>query len=96
MPRLVVKSDKSVRPDQNNDMAANEYLDESSVLDEKIDLLLELLFASKYCTAYTGAGLSKSAGIPDVCYNFFYEMFFKKFKIFRKVRNSSCKFNCKI
>jgi len=65
MPRLVVKSDKSVRPDQNNDMAANEYLDEFFVLDEKIDLLLELLLASKYCTAYTGAGLSKSAGIPD-------------------------------
>jgi hypothetical protein len=66
MPRLVVKSDKSVRPDQNNDMTANEYLDEDSVLDAKIVLLLDLLKTSKNCIAYTGAGLSKAAGIPDV------------------------------
>ena len=63
--RLVVQSSLSVRPDQKNDINANEYLDDPDVLDAKLDLFVALLQASKCAVAYTGAGLSKSSGIPD-------------------------------
>jgi hypothetical protein len=46
-PALVVKSNLQVRPDQHNEMAANEYVDSPDVLDKKIDLFIDLLKASK-------------------------------------------------
>jgi NAD-dependent SIR2 family protein deacetylase len=46
-------------------MKANEYLDDPEVLGAKVDLFIAMLKASKHCIAYTGAGISRSAGIPD-------------------------------
>ena len=42
-----------------------EYFDEPEVLDEKIEQLAELVRNSKRMMAFTGAGLSTAAGIPD-------------------------------
>ena len=64
-PRLVAKSDKPNRADQGNNIIANEYLDEPDVLEQKVNLLAEFIKNSKYCVAYTGAGLSRAAGIGD-------------------------------
>ncbi|KAH3760714.1 NAD-dependent protein deacetylase sirtuin-7 [Pelomyxa schiedti] len=64
-PRLVARSDKSNRPDQDNSIKANEYLDEEFVLDAKLAIVAALLAKSKHTCAYSGAGLSKSSGIPD-------------------------------
>jgi len=35
------------------------------VVDEKINVLINLIIQSKNMTAYTGAGISTSAGIND-------------------------------
>lgn len=64
-PRLVASSDKACRPDQGNSIKANEYLDEPEVLEQKMKLVAQLVRKSKWCVAYTGAGLSRSSGIPD-------------------------------
>ena len=42
-----------------------EYFDEPEVLEEKIELLANWVRSSKNMTAFTGAGLSTAAGIPD-------------------------------
>lgn len=44
---------------------ANEYLDEKDVLEQKMEIVANLIRSSKFCCAYTGAGLSSSSGIPD-------------------------------
>jgi NAD-dependent SIR2 family protein deacetylase len=64
-PRLAAESDKACRKDQNNNIKANEYLDEPDVLEAKIKIIADLVRQSKCCVAYTGAGLSKASGIPD-------------------------------
>ena len=64
-PKMVSKSDKPNRPDQGNTTNASEYMDEPEVLDAKVELLANLLRKAKCCTAYTGAGLSRAAGIGD-------------------------------
>lgn len=46
-------------------LKANEYLDSPEVLKAKVKLMAEMLRQSKSCCAYTGAGLSRSSGIPD-------------------------------
>lgn len=58
-PRLVAKSAKTNRPDQDSTISANEYLDEPDVLAKKVEILAELIKKSTYTCAYTGAGLSK-------------------------------------
>ena len=42
-----------------------EYFDEPEVLEQKIEKLAELVRNSKNMVAFTGAGLSTAAGIPD-------------------------------
>ena len=42
-----------------------EFFDEPEVLEEKIDKLVEMIRNSKNMVAFTGAGLSTAAGIPD-------------------------------
>ena len=65
-PRLVAASDKLNRPNQvRNQFKANEFLDELDVLEQKVNILVEFIKNAKYCVAYTGAGLSRTAGIPD-------------------------------
>ena len=64
-PRLVAASDESNRADQGNHIKANEYLDEPHVLEAKVDKIVEFIRKSKCCCAYTGAGLSRAAGIGD-------------------------------
>jgi hypothetical protein len=40
-------------------------MDSEEVLDSKLDLVAALVAASESMIVYTGAGLSKSSGIPD-------------------------------
>ena len=47
------------------DEEKREYFDEPEVLEEKINKLVELIRNSKNMMAFTGAGLSTAAGIPD-------------------------------
>ena len=42
-----------------------ERFDPPDVLREKVDQITELIRNSKHCIAFTGAGVSTSAGIPD-------------------------------
>lgn len=42
-----------------------EYFDSPEVLETKVDELVELIRNSKNMVAFTGAGLSTAAGIPD-------------------------------
>eukprot|EP00568_Trieres_chinensis_P016521 CAMPEP_0183327332 /NCGR_PEP_ID=MMETSP0160_2-20130417/83707_1 /TAXON_ID=2839 ORGANISM="Odontella Sinensis, Strain Grunow 1884" /NCGR_SAMPLE_ID=MMETSP0160_2 /ASSEMBLY_ACC=CAM_ASM_000250 /LENGTH=486 /DNA_ID=CAMNT_0025495457 /DNA_START=1002 /DNA_END=2462 /DNA_ORIENTATION=- len=56
---------ESVRPDQDNHIGSDEFRDAPVVLAAKVALLADLIRAGRFCVAYTGAGLSRSAGIPD-------------------------------
>jgi len=47
------------------DEEKKEYFDSEEVLDQKITMLAEWIKASKHFIAFTGAGISTSAGIPD-------------------------------
>ena len=42
-----------------------EFFDSEDVLDKKIDKFIEMLKSSQHFIAFTGAGISTSAGIPD-------------------------------
>ena len=64
-PYCVAKSEIPNRKDQNNMITASEYLDEPEVLEKKMEIIAELIKSSKCCIAYTGAGLSRAAGIGD-------------------------------
>lgn len=61
---LAVRCDEPVRPDQKNNTLAHEYLDEESVLEEKVEVLADMMRGGK-CVVYSGAGLSRASGIPD-------------------------------
>jgi len=65
IPSLAAASDQPNRADQGNKTKANEYLDSAEVLEEKMEIMAQLIKQSKFTSAYTGAGLSKSSGIPD-------------------------------
>ena len=47
------------------DEEKEEFFDEPDVLEKKIDTLAEYVLASKHFIAFTGAGVSTSAGVPD-------------------------------
>ena len=42
-----------------------EYFDSPEVLDEKITMLAEMVIMSQHMVAFTGAGISTAAGVPD-------------------------------
>lgn len=42
-----------------------EYFDSKEVLDQKCELLANMVLASEHFVAFTGAGISTSTGIPD-------------------------------
>ena len=42
-----------------------EYFDSPKVLDEKVEKLAQMILASDYFCAFTGAGISTASGIPD-------------------------------
>jgi len=48
-----------------NEEETKEYFDKEDVLSEKIEKLANMIKASKHFIAFTGAGISTSAGIPD-------------------------------
>jgi hypothetical protein len=64
-PYCVVKSNRPNRKDQGNMTSSSEYLDEEDVLEEKMEIIANLIKKSSCVVAYTGAGLSRAAGIGD-------------------------------
>ena len=64
-PKLAAECDQTNREDSRQNIKAHEYLDDSTVLDEKVELMAQFIKQAKCCTAYTGAGLSRAAGIGD-------------------------------
>ena len=64
-PKIVSFSTIPNREDLNTNIDSSEYMDDDKTLDEKANLVIELLQKSKCCTVYTGAGLSRSSGIED-------------------------------
>ena len=64
-PRLVAQSVETNRPDQHNHTNASEFVDEPDALSAKIIKVAELMRSSKHTVVYSGAGLSRSSGIPD-------------------------------
>ena len=42
-----------------------EHFDEPAVLEEKINMLVEMVLTSEHFVAFTGAGISTASGIPD-------------------------------
>jgi NAD-dependent SIR2 family protein deacetylase len=65
LPRLIAACDKKARPDVRGTIDANEYLDDDSVLDAKLDIVVSLIQQSQQFVVYTGAGISTSSGIGD-------------------------------
>ena len=63
-PELTKRCDEEARPGYDTKLA-HEYNDTPQVLSMKISLLVRLIRKSRNCIAYTGAGLSRSAGISD-------------------------------
>jgi NAD-dependent SIR2 family protein deacetylase len=61
---MAVVCNAEARPNYKTCLA-HEYLDQQHVLVEKVKVLANLLRQSKNCVAYTGAGISTSAGISD-------------------------------
>eukprot|EP00128_Syssomonas_multiformis_P017115 Colp12_sorted_trinity150504_noHs@17555 len=64
LPKCTRKVAAENRPGYNS-VNASEYEDEPEVLQAKIKMLAKMIKDSKQCTAYTGAGISVSAGISD-------------------------------
>jgi NAD-dependent SIR2 family protein deacetylase len=65
LPQLIAPSTEKARPDRRASMNAAEYMDEPTVLDQKISLLASLIGRSLNFVALTGAGVSTAAGITD-------------------------------
>jgi len=63
-PIQVVTCEDANRPGYNS-MPSHEYRDDPRTLQKKIALLAELVRSSSNCMAYTGAGISTTAGIDD-------------------------------
>jgi len=61
---MVAKCEDKARP-KYTDMKSNEYHDEQDVLDQKLEILANLILESDNFVAYTGAGISTNAGIND-------------------------------
>jgi len=63
-PIQVVTCADENRPGYNA-MPSHEYRDDPRTLEKKVALLANLICASSNCMAYTGAGISTTAGIDD-------------------------------
>ena len=64
-PRIVSYSTEASRKDQGNTIESTEYQDDDDVLLAKVDMIVSLIKQASFCTVYTGAGLSRTAGIED-------------------------------
>jgi len=64
-PQLAASCSKMAREDMGTGIDASEYVDAPDVLDAKVEHLARMIRASEAMCAYTGAGLSTSAGIGD-------------------------------
>jgi len=42
-----------------------EFVDEPAVLDQKCEMLAQMILSSSHMVAFTGAGCSTACGIPD-------------------------------
>lgn len=65
LPSIAVECLGEARPGMEGTKAAHEYEEDRMVFQEKIKLLAKIIIASKNCIAYTGAGISTGAGVPD-------------------------------
>jgi len=63
-PRMITECDADARPGYST-RKAHEYMDEDSVLLEKVKCLATMIRKSKKFLVYTGAGISTSSGIDD-------------------------------
>jgi len=64
MPRSVAQCADDARPGYNS-CSADEYLDEPNVLEQKVELVAELIRKSSRRVIYSGAGISTASGIMD-------------------------------
>lgn len=48
-----------------NEEEKKEYFDSPEVLDQKVEMLAQMIQASQHMVAFTGAGISTACGIPD-------------------------------
>ena len=64
-PTCVAPSKEMARGDMGTCIDASEYMDSDRTLDAKVERLAAMIRSSTACCAYTGAGLSTSAGIGD-------------------------------
>ena len=65
LPRLIAASAQKARPDVSGTIDASEYLDDDTVLNAKLDIVVSLIKRSQQFVVYTGAGISTSSGIGD-------------------------------
>lgn len=47
------------------DEEKKEYFDSPEVLEQKVEILAQMVISSKHFVTFTGAGISTSTGIPD-------------------------------
>jgi len=64
-PEMVYECSELARAGYDDSTTSDEYAEQPSTLAAKITVLAGLIRASKLCTAYTGAGISRAAGIAD-------------------------------
>jgi len=66
-PRNSTRPKPKPKPHNNisSEFEKKEYFDTEEVLAEKTDQLVQWIRESRYCIAFTGAGISTSTGIPD-------------------------------
>ena len=65
-PKATFKSNEIARKGQNYiSMSKTEYRDSPAVVAAKVKILAQMVKKSKNCLIYTGAGISRNAGVDD-------------------------------